>query len=144
MPEVPDIAARVIALREARGWSQADLAYAADVTRSYMSRLESGDYREPSIWKLQRIARALDLSLDERVAIDPVPEAGRYLTADQAERLRPLARFGQATIHFLESVGEAFERQQTVRGEPAPGASSRPPRRRHRRRESNGSELSQA
>jgi transcriptional regulator with XRE-family HTH domain len=128
---VPNIAARVTALREARGWSQADLAYAAGVTRSYLSRLEGGEYREPSVWKLQLIAHALGLTVND--LIDDEPDT------DHAAALRPMGRFGAATLRFLERVGEAFEAQQAVRAD-KPGPD--PARRRHRRRD-NGSELRQ-
>ncbi len=50
--------------REARGWTQADLASRAQVAQAYLSYLEQ-DQREPSLSIAARIARQLDLALDE-------------------------------------------------------------------------------
>lgn len=52
------------AAREARGWTQADLATRAQVTQSYLSYLEQ-DQREPSLSIAARIARELEVPLDE-------------------------------------------------------------------------------
>jgi DNA-binding XRE family transcriptional regulator len=52
------------AVREARGLSQADLAARARVEQDYLSHLEQ-DHREPSLSIAARIARELDIPLDE-------------------------------------------------------------------------------
>jgi DNA-binding XRE family transcriptional regulator len=46
-------------LRTARGWTQAQLARRAGITVPYLSMLESGVRREPSLSVLRRLARAL-------------------------------------------------------------------------------------
>ena len=52
----------IIAERTKRGWSQSDLAAAIGSRQPVISRLERGG-GNPSLETLQRIARALDLSL---------------------------------------------------------------------------------
>jgi DNA-binding XRE family transcriptional regulator len=52
------------AAREARGLTQADLAARAGVAQAYLCYLEQ-DQREPSLSIAARIARALDIPLDE-------------------------------------------------------------------------------
>jgi ribosome-binding protein aMBF1 (putative translation factor) len=52
------------AAREARGWTQAELATRALVAQAYLSYLEQ-DQREPSLSIAARIARELDIPLDE-------------------------------------------------------------------------------
>jgi putative transcriptional regulator len=52
------------AAREARGLTQADLAARAHVAQAYLSYLEQ-DQREPSLSIAARIARELDIPLDE-------------------------------------------------------------------------------
>jgi transcriptional regulator with XRE-family HTH domain len=47
-------------LRVERGISQDDLAYAADVERAYVGRLEQG-VRNPTIVTLERLAKAMDI-----------------------------------------------------------------------------------
>jgi ribosome-binding protein aMBF1 (putative translation factor) len=52
------------AAREARGLTQAELAARAQVAQAYLSYLEQ-DQREPSLSIAARIARALEIPLDE-------------------------------------------------------------------------------
>ena len=52
------------AAREARGWTQAELADRLQVAQAYLSYLEQ-DQREPSLSIAARIARELNLALDE-------------------------------------------------------------------------------
>lgn len=55
---------RVKELREARGWTQAQLAEAAGVAQSLISDLEAGK-RASRYTTLMRIAKALGVSLSE-------------------------------------------------------------------------------
>jgi transcriptional regulator with XRE-family HTH domain len=51
---------RVIkALREKKGWTQDMLAKRAKLTKPYISQLESGVRKNPSLPALQRLAKAL-------------------------------------------------------------------------------------
>jgi len=52
----------IIAERTKRGWSQTELAQAVGTRQPVISRLERGE-GNPSLHTLQRIAKALDLSL---------------------------------------------------------------------------------
>ena len=54
--------ARVRALREARGWSQEELAEQAGLHRTYVSAVERG-VRNPTVTVMARIAAALEVSL---------------------------------------------------------------------------------
>jgi ribosome-binding protein aMBF1 (putative translation factor) len=56
----------VRALREQRGWSQAQLAAAAGMTQSAVARFEAGG-TVPSIRVLDRLAQALDAELTVQV-----------------------------------------------------------------------------
>jgi transcriptional regulator with XRE-family HTH domain len=56
--------ARIRKLREQREMSQAALARKAKITREYVNKLEAGRY-DPTMGVLQRIARALDVSVTE-------------------------------------------------------------------------------
>lgn len=57
-PTLRTLGARVRSLREAKGWSQEELADRAGVDRSYMSGIERGG-RNISVLKMVAIARAL-------------------------------------------------------------------------------------
>jgi ribosome-binding protein aMBF1 (putative translation factor) len=54
-------------LREQHGWSQAQLARAADMTQSAVARFEAGG-TVPTLPVLERLARALDVELSVRFA----------------------------------------------------------------------------
>ncbi|HUY32306.1 MAG TPA: helix-turn-helix transcriptional regulator [Pirellulales bacterium] len=60
----PSLGQRIRAAREARGLTQADLAARALVAQGYLSYLEQ-DQREPSLSIAARIARELEIPLDE-------------------------------------------------------------------------------
>ncbi len=57
------------AIRERRGMSKSELARRADTTYQTILNIENGRY-EPGARTLARIARALDVSLDDLVDID--------------------------------------------------------------------------
>jgi transcriptional regulator with XRE-family HTH domain len=52
-------------LREQQGMTQAELAKKAGVTEAYVSMLESGARKNPSLPTLKKLARALGVSLPE-------------------------------------------------------------------------------
>lgn len=55
---------RIKQLREVKGMSQKDLAYSADLDRSYIAGVEAGS-RNVSIMNVEKIANALTVSLNE-------------------------------------------------------------------------------
>jgi len=67
------IGRRIKALREAKGWSQDDLARRAKLTKPYVSMLETGERKQPSLPALRRLAKVLD-------------EAGVFVVPEKRER----------------------------------------------------------
>jgi len=61
-------------LRNARGWSQDELALEAKISRSYLSQLEKGVYYV-SIKVIGRLAQKLDVEPDE--FLKRLPKRGR-------------------------------------------------------------------
>jgi XRE family transcriptional regulator of biofilm formation len=59
------IGQRIKRLREAKGLTQAELAIQARVTRPYVTMLESGVRKTPSLPMLQRLAKALGVPVTE-------------------------------------------------------------------------------
>jgi transcriptional regulator with XRE-family HTH domain len=55
---------RIKAIRETAGMSQKDLAYTADLDRSYIASVESGQ-RNVSIVNIEKIATALGVSVKD-------------------------------------------------------------------------------
>jgi len=62
------IGRRLRALREAKGWSQDDLARRAKLTKPYVSMLETGVRKQPSLPTLRRLAKALGVPITEVLA----------------------------------------------------------------------------
>lgn len=63
---------KITALRKDKGMSMSDLAAAAGVTQTSVSRYESGKIKKIDEDKLVKIARALGVSLEELVGEDPL------------------------------------------------------------------------
>jgi transcriptional regulator with XRE-family HTH domain len=80
-PIVGHFAERLRALRSSRGMTQRDLAAKANVTLSYISKLEAGG-AAPGIDLLERLARALGA---DAVDLLPAP-SGEQPGADQLKR----------------------------------------------------------
>ncbi len=52
---------RLRELRDARGWTQAELAERAEVTRATVSRIEGGKVRSLDLEVFEKLATALDV-----------------------------------------------------------------------------------
>lgn len=59
-----ELSKKLVLLRKKKGWSQIDLARAADIPQPTICRLESGDIEQPKMMTLMKIARALETSSD--------------------------------------------------------------------------------
>lgn len=70
-----EVADQVAAQRSARGLSQAELAQLTGTTQSAIARLESGR-RAPRLDTLQRVANALDCSLEIELRPRTTSEGG--------------------------------------------------------------------
>jgi transcriptional regulator with XRE-family HTH domain len=51
--------------REAKGWTLRQLAEEADIDFGYIGRLERGEIRRPGAGRLQRLASALDVDIED-------------------------------------------------------------------------------
>jgi transcriptional regulator with XRE-family HTH domain len=58
---------RLRRLREAKGWTQAELAKKAHVTQAFISQLEAGAKATPSVVHILRIAKALGVTVEALV-----------------------------------------------------------------------------
>jgi len=55
-------------LREAKGLSQEKLARLADVANNTLIKMETGENKNPTLETLKKVAKALEVSLDEMLA----------------------------------------------------------------------------
>lgn len=84
-------AARLRELREAKGWTQQQLADAAGLALAGLANLEQGRRRRPGWDTVVALAEALGVSLDEFVkppADVPPPKRGRPRKAEDAPEPR--------------------------------------------------------
>ena len=89
------IGERLVELRHARSWTQAELGKRADLSREYVMRIEAG-LHDPSLGKAARLAAALGVSLDELVK--PVTK-GRQAAAQR--RIRPMTEVQRPFVEAL-------------------------------------------
>ncbi len=54
-------------LREAKGLSQEKLARLADVANNTLIKMESGENKNPTLETLKKVAKALDVSVDDLI-----------------------------------------------------------------------------
>ena len=74
---VTPIHLQVKPLREAKGWSQAELARQSDVPQSTISRLESGDQAAVNLVHLERMADALGVNASALILHVPAAHKGQ-------------------------------------------------------------------
>lgn len=86
------VGARLRALRAEAGLTQEALAWAGDLSKGYLSRVESGACT-PSLDVLQRLAVCLHVELVDLVALEPLSPRAALL---EAARLRDRVRLQRA------------------------------------------------
>ena len=102
-------------LRERRGWTMGQLAAYADVSTSYISKLEAGKVAAPAVDVLQRLARALRVDASMLLGggapeSDPVDLLRQALTKlERAERVNLCDR--ELSLAF-EEVGGDFTAEE--------------------------------
>ena len=67
MSNNPKLQINIRKLREKSGLSQEKLARLADVANNTIIKIESGENQNPTLETLQKIAKALDITIDDLV-----------------------------------------------------------------------------
>ena len=62
-----NLANNIKKLREAKGLSQEKLARLADVANNTLIKMESGENQNPTLDTLKKVAKALEVSVDELI-----------------------------------------------------------------------------
>ncbi len=62
-----NLANNIKKLREAKGLSQEKLARLADVANNTLIKMESGENQNPTLDTLKKVAKALDVSVDDLI-----------------------------------------------------------------------------
>lgn len=109
---------RLRAAREARGFSQEDLAKLALLSTDALSRLERG--ADPKASALAELARALEVSTDHLLGLDaagdgtpaPVAHKGTDLTPDMRRLLRSARQLGARELNLVAQLADALLAKQ--------------------------------
>ncbi len=62
-----NLANNIKKLREAKGLSQEKLARLADVANNTLIKMESGENQNPTLNSLKKVAKALEISIDDLI-----------------------------------------------------------------------------
>ncbi|TSC96280.1 MAG: helix-turn-helix domain-containing protein [Candidatus Berkelbacteria bacterium Licking1014_2] len=62
-----NLAKNIERLRKAKGLSQEKLARLADVANNTLIKMESGENQNPTLDTLKKVAKALDISVDDLI-----------------------------------------------------------------------------
>jgi transcriptional regulator with XRE-family HTH domain len=114
-PVVHRFAARLRELRQQRGLTQQELAERADLTATYLSRLESAG-AAPGIDLVDRLATALGTTIHDLLPVADPPDT-RAVLRQEAERLLGTLAEDQDALSvvtpLLSMVAEAATRRRT-------------------------------
>ena len=108
---------RLRAIRERQGLSQRAAGLAAGMSHQYLSNLENGRIRNPSLETLERLARAYGLGVDQLIghgrqfSPDELPEGLRELLADP-EWGEQLGEHWVETLMGIQHVGRRPQTKQ--------------------------------
>ncbi|GAA3411369.1 helix-turn-helix domain-containing protein [Paenibacillus hodogayensis] len=94
------IGERIRDLRLSKGWSITELAGKAQVAKSYLSNIERDIQKNPSIHMLERVADALEVSVD--VILQGPAEPKEQLNEEWLELVREAMDSGVTKQQFRE------------------------------------------
>lgn len=99
---------RITTLREQRGWTQAQLAEAAGVTPSVISRLERNLQADFKLGVVVAVADALGVSLDALLGRQVEIEAAGTLVVDLRSVLADLSTYPPAVQQHVAEIMRAY------------------------------------
>ena len=67
MSNTQNLSNNIKRLREAKGLSQEKLARLADVANNTLIKMESGENKNPTLETLKKVAKALEVSVDDLI-----------------------------------------------------------------------------
>src|SRR5947209_4601512 len=98
------VASQILMLREARGWTQKELAEKADMAQSRISTLEDPNYENIEVGTLRRLASAFDVGLTVRFA--PFSEVATW-AAELSTEMLAVSDFANDTVAVSAPVQQA-------------------------------------
>lgn len=115
VPPEPRINAELVkTLREGLGWSQVDLAAAANVDQSVVSRLEKGLAKNARALSVAAVAGALGVSVDQlfadTAAIDPVTLLRQAVAMLERQQLSPDGWSDDEDVEIRQRLAQWIDR----------------------------------
>ncbi|TVX85623.1 helix-turn-helix domain-containing protein [Paenibacillus agilis] len=101
------LGSKIRAIRKERKWTTTHLGQVAGCTQSTVSEIET-DKRSPQVDTLDKIAKALNLSLVELLPLEFHPLNGHSLTDEEKELLVLLHRLNEDQRRSLITLINAF------------------------------------
>jgi transcriptional regulator with XRE-family HTH domain len=98
---VKDIGMRVRQLREARGWTQLELADRVGISRAAITQIESGKTTDPKIGNVVALAYFFGLSLDDLLTESPT-KPGLRVAEEQLKYGKDAGALSREEQVFLE------------------------------------------
>jgi len=110
--------AKIRRLRQARNWSVRDLAIRTQqlsppgITRSALGRVERGESKDVAAWRLEAIARALDIAVTDLLIGVPKIELQNLARLTVEDALRAATDLSEADIAFAADFVRFLERRR--------------------------------
>ena len=92
---------KIVALREAKGWNQAELARRSGLSQPTVWSLEHGETGMPKFETLDKVARALGVPREAILAVKPKGKKGEAWHEDLLAAYEGLDDDGKATLVAL-------------------------------------------
>lgn len=108
--DVDQLGKRLKQLRELDGKSLSGLALEADVSKSYLAKLEKGEIENPGLKTLQSVAAALGITLADLI---PSTQGGAPAGSEQGG---PVAEYEELLAEMPESLKEFLEEKEREGG----------------------------
>ncbi len=106
---------RIKAIREHKGLSASDLARVTGLNQSEISQIESGRKRSPRLDTIQRIARALDVSIDYLSGRYEYDSLDKALAAESLKLYLLDVKLREEQVRALQGVAESNSAPQSIR-----------------------------
>ncbi|OGD90390.1 hypothetical protein A3D07_00890 [Candidatus Curtissbacteria bacterium RIFCSPHIGHO2_02_FULL_42_15] len=107
----PELGAKIQDERVKREWSQGQLANRASLSQGYLSQLENGDVKSPSLSVVDRISTALEMDIKDLAGVTTMKVPGEIASVDQFLRDENVTQDVKdaklkSLMNFLEIIGD--------------------------------------
>ncbi|MBR4687066.1 MAG: helix-turn-helix transcriptional regulator [Bacteroidales bacterium] len=110
---------RIAEAREARGWTQDQLAQAIGTTQQTVQRWESGQV-DPQVSKIEAISKVLGITMTFLLGVDSSGSDGDVLSANEREVVDIMRGMTPEGVHqlsvYARGLAQTYPKNNQVRG----------------------------